>query len=72
MFERKNYFSLDVGGVLEFYPTRRIVARFDGGDTMIFYRSFEFPVFFFPVQTFTAPSETLHNFQFNAGVGFRF
>ncbi len=71
-FARKNYFSLDVGGVLEFYPTRRIVARFDGGDTMIFYRSFEIPVFFFPVQNFTAPAETIHNFQFSAGVGFRF
>lgn len=72
-FTRKTYFSLDVGGVLEFYPTRRIFTRFDGGDTMIFYRSFEIPVFFFPpTLTFTAPAETLHNFQFSAGVGFRF
>ena len=59
--------------MLEFYPTRRIVARFDGGDTMIFYRSLDIPVFFFPrTLIFTAPAETIHNFQFSAGVGFRF
>ena len=28
-------FALDVGGVLEFYPTDRIVTRFDAGDTII-------------------------------------
>ena len=70
--ERKNYFSLDVGGVLEFYPMRRVFARFDGGDTMIFYRSFDEPFLFFPVQIFHVPSEVVHNFQFSAGVGFRF
>lgn len=69
---RKNYFSIDVGGVLEFYPTQRIVTRFDGGDTMIRCRSFDLPIFFFPVQTFRIPAETTHNFQFSAGVGYRF
>jgi hypothetical protein len=69
---RKNYFSFDLGGVFEFYPSPRIVTRFDAGDTMIHYRSFEYPVFFFPIQTFRAPAETTHNFQFSAGVGFRF
>jgi hypothetical protein len=71
-FARQNYFSMDVGGVLEFYPTKRIVTRFDGGDTMIFYRSSDIPIFFFPVQNFRVPAETIHNFQFSAGVGFRF
>ena len=28
-------FSLDVGGVLEFYPSRRITVRFDVGDTVV-------------------------------------
>ncbi len=69
---RQNYFSLDVGGVLEFYPMRRVFARFDGGDTMIFYRGFDQPFTFFPVQVFHVPSEVRHNFQFSAGVGFRF
>jgi len=70
---RKNYFSFDLGGVLEFYPSPRIVARFDGGDTMIRYRALDLPVFSFPpVQLFHVPAETLHNFQFSAGAGYRF
>jgi len=28
-------FAVDVGGVVEFYPSRRIVTRFDAGDTII-------------------------------------
>lgn len=28
-------FSLDVGGVLEFYPSKRITLRFDAGDTIV-------------------------------------
>lgn len=31
--ERQTFFSLDFGGVLELYPSRRVVVRFDGGDT---------------------------------------
>ena len=70
---RKNYFSMDLGGVLEFYPSPRIVTRFDGGDTMIRYRSTELPIVFFPTtQSLHVPAETTHNFQFSAGVGFRF
>ncbi|HEV7680988.1 MAG TPA: hypothetical protein VGO68_02615 [Pyrinomonadaceae bacterium] len=69
---RKTYFAFDLGGVFEFYPSSRLVTRFDVGDTMIRYTSFEYPVFFFPVQTFRAPAETMHNFQFSAGVGYRF
>lgn len=70
--ERRNYFSMDLGGVLEFYPSPRIVTRFDGGDTMIRYRPNEIPISFFPVQLFRTPAETIHNFQFSAGVGYRF
>lgn len=72
--ERRSYFSFDLGGVLEFYPSRRIVTRFDAGDTMIRYSSLTLPVSVFPSmgQTFQSPAETRHNFQFSAGVGFRF
>lgn len=71
--ERRTYFSFDLGGVLEFYPSPRIVTRFDGGDTMIRYGASELPVFALPtVQTIHVPAETLHNFQFSAGVGYRF
>ena len=76
--KRTNHFALDVGGVLEFYPTRRIVTRFDVGDTMVHHGArtenflFVDPTgnpFIFPI---TSPSRTRHNFQFSAGVGFRF
>ena len=31
--ERTNFFTLDAGGVLELYPSRRLVVRFDAGRT---------------------------------------
>jgi hypothetical protein len=68
--KRSTYFSMDLGGVLEFYPSRRIVTRFDGGDTMIRYRHNELP---FGISGFAVhPAETIHSFEFSAGVGFRF
>ncbi|HVF49714.1 MAG TPA: outer membrane beta-barrel protein [Pyrinomonadaceae bacterium] len=71
-FERKTYFSTDIGGVLEFYPTRRIVTRFDIGDTIILYRDRTGVAFGPPSTTFRLPNVTTHNLQFSAGVGFRF
>jgi hypothetical protein len=74
-FERATHFAFDVGGVLEFYPTRHIVTRFDAGDTIIRYgrQTITFPGFPpFPPTTFTDPVATRHNFQFNAGIGYRF
>ncbi|MDQ3805733.1 MAG: porin family protein [Acidobacteriota bacterium] len=80
--ERKTHFSADVGGVLEFYPSRRVVVRFDAGDTLIRYGEHDVfgpPIVVEspggPVQTLSvvkAPSRVIHNFQFSAGVGFRF
>jgi hypothetical protein len=72
--ERRNYFSLDLGGVLEFYPSRRIVTRLDAGDTLIRYSSTTLPApgVFGMGETFQVPAETRHNFQFSAGIGFRF
>jgi hypothetical protein len=69
----KNYFSMDVGGVFELYPTRRVLTRFDFGDTVIRYgarRDFGFLAGDFV--EFNLPSETKHNFQFTAGIGYRF
>lgn len=72
-------FAVDVGGVLEFYPSRRIVTRFDVGDTIIHFKRRTVnaigvdPVTeeltFFPV---TRPARTTHHFQFVASIGFRF
>ena len=72
-------FATDLGGVLEFYPSPRIVTRFDVGDTIIHFKrravngvslnpsTGELTLF-----PFTRPARTSHNFQFIAGVGFRF
>lgn len=78
-------FSLDVGGVAELYPSKRVIVRLDVGDTIANLPS---PPFFisqsiFNGQTpptlvasgfFAAPGRnvTTHNLQLSAGVGFRF
>lgn len=69
--ERSTYFSTDMGGVLEFYPSPRIVTRFDAGDTLIRYGATRLPVNF-TTTIENVPPATRHNFQFSAGVGFRF
>ncbi len=58
------HFALDVGGVVEFYPSRRWVVRFDVGDTIV---RFRYTSPFFGDRQFTS-----HNLQVNAGIGFRF
>jgi outer membrane protein with beta-barrel domain len=70
----KNNFSLDLGGVLEFYPAKRWIVRFDIGDTIVnrrgSYIAYDIP----PYRTFlfgAVPSAT-HNLQLGAGMGFRF
>ncbi len=76
---RVTSFATDIGAVLEFYPSKRIVTRFDAGDTIIYFtrrttNNFRFdPVtnssFIGPV---TTPARTTHSFQFIASIGFRF
>ncbi|HKQ90347.1 MAG TPA: outer membrane beta-barrel protein [Blastocatellia bacterium] len=76
-------FSLDVGGVAELYPSKRIVVRLDVGDTIADRQSA--PIFIsqpiFNSQGlllnntfFTLPggNVTTHNLQLSVGVGFRF
>ncbi len=72
---RATHFAFDAGGVLEFYPTRRIVTRFDAGDTIIRYGQQSTPTgltFPFGPSSFELPDNTRHNFQFSAGIGIRF
>ncbi|HEX8137748.1 MAG TPA: outer membrane beta-barrel protein [Pyrinomonadaceae bacterium] len=80
-FRPRTQFATDLGGVLEFYPTRRIVTRFDFGDMMVRYgeRTTNIPVLSgggvtptVSLVPFTQPSQTRHNFQFSAGIAFRF
>ena len=64
-------FALDVGGVLEFYPSKRTVVRIDAGNTAIFFNGETVRRFSLP----GGPQEQLgtgHGLQSGIGVGFRF
>jgi hypothetical protein len=72
-------FATDVGGVVELYVSKRIVTRFDAGDTLIHFTSrntnniqFDPLTGTFSLVPFRLPSKTTHNFQFVTSVGFRF
>ena len=58
---KSTQFALDAGGVLELYPSRHTVARFDAGDTIIRFNG-----------DGGRPKFTSHNLQLSAGFGVRF
>lgn len=76
----KNSFAFDFGGVVELYPTKRTIIRFDVGDTIvrlgqrnvtgILNSSPGLPSGL--VVVVGVPAETTHNLQASAGIGFRF
>ena len=70
--ERQEFFTIDAGGVLELYPSRRTVVRFEAGDTAIRHPA-RLGVVDFINQTLELirPAKFTHNFQFTAGVAFR-
>ena len=74
--EHETNFSVDVGGVVEFYPARRMTVRFDAGDTVVRSRAEIFAIPLARVASslslFVPPRQTTHNLQINAGIGFRF
>jgi Outer membrane protein beta-barrel domain len=55
----KTNFAVDVGGVVELYPTRRTLVRFDAGDTII-------------RRSIVGGTKTTNNLQLSAGFGVRF
>jgi hypothetical protein len=61
--EGKSKPALDLGGVIEWYPTRNILTRVDVGDTIIRESDYNFV---------KGKLRTTHNLQINAGIGFRF
>ncbi len=65
---RHNNFALDLGGVIELYPSARTILRLDAGDTVVRIRRATGGVLFDPLPT----SDTTHNFQFSVGFGYRF
>jgi hypothetical protein len=78
-FKRLTTFAMDVGGVVEFYPSKRIVTRFDVGDTIVHFKRRTLNTVLFNVltnefqpTTIPIPARTSHNFQFMTSVGFRF
>ena len=72
----KNNFAFDLGGVVEVYPTKRSIIRFDAGDTIVRLSERNVPGVLNPGSLFVAlirvPAETTHNFQGSIGIGFRF
>jgi hypothetical protein len=71
-FIRSTNFSMDLGGVVEAYPSRRVIVRFDAGDTIIHYGPHDELDFSTNIPRLV-PSQprTTHNFQFTSGVSFR-
>jgi len=58
-------FALDVGSIVELYPSKRTLVRFDVGDTIVKFGDRIGPLG--PIGAFTS-----HNLQFSAGFGVRF
>lgn len=58
---------VDVGGVVEIYSSRRIVTRFDFGDTIVYNRGFANNA-----MPSADASLTKHNFQLGTGISLRF
>lgn len=64
-------FSMDVGGVVEYYPTNHVSVRFDAGDTMIHYKPGDF--FYQRLDEPNPVTKQLsHNLQIMVGVAYRF
>lgn len=56
--------NMDLGGGVEFSARRRLLFRYDFGDTIIFHPALSGP--------FPLPGSRINNFQFETAVGFRF
>src|SRR5262245_14332323 len=54
----QTFFATDLGGVLEYYPSRQTAIRIDLGDTILFYGG--------------SALGTVHNFQPGLGFSYRF
>ena len=63
-------FAFDLGGVVEYYPSPRAIVRVEYGDTLVKFKTVG------PTPAFTSsiltPAQTIHNFQFSVGLGWRF
>lgn len=62
-------FAFDVGGVLEIYPSPRLIVRIDVGDTIIPFGS---DTINSPLPPLVRRPGTTHNLQSSFGIGYRF
>jgi len=60
---------MDLGGLVEFYPSERAIIRSNLGDTIIRFPQRMFGPF---NNTSAIRAETKHNFQVSVGFGWRF
>ena len=71
--EPRTDFALDLGGVVELYPSPRTIIRIDAGDTILRSLTHNVPVRTSPFNVVVpVPDRTTHNFQGSVGFGFRF
>ena len=76
----RSSFAFDFGAVVELYPTRRTLIRFDVGDTIVRLGERNVSGILNPpaglspsrLVVVRVPAETTHNFQVSTGIGFRF
>lgn len=64
-------FSVDVGGVFEYYPRRNFAFRVDVGDTMIHFKRGDFFYQYLDEPMFVS-RQLSHNLQVNFGIAYRF
>lgn len=63
-------FAMDVGGIVEFYPSKRSIIRVDAGDTIVRFR--EEAATLGINNTVRIPGDTTHNLQVSIGFSYRF
>ncbi len=61
---------MDLGGIVEFYPSKRSIVRVDAGDTIVRFRGESATIS--PFSTISIPGDTTHNFQVSIGFSYRF
>jgi hypothetical protein len=74
----KTNFAFDLGGVIEWYPSKHVLLRFDAGDTFINFGNRNVaatdvsPGGLVRQVVIARPSEKTHSFQGSTGIAFRF
>jgi len=66
VLDHRTHFIVDIGGMVEYYPTRRVFLRIDTGDTVIYYGNSHLLD-----RANRDALGTVHNFQPGFGVGVR-